>query len=132
MQNMHNSEEEEIREVVETINKCIDGRTLILVEGVTDIRVLREAGVNAEIYTLYEFYKFVETLTKNQALRVIAMLDLDREGESILRKLKEKYSNIVKFDESLRKKLRMTSRYKRGLRTIYQLFSATGMGSENV
>jgi len=129
---MHNSEEEEIREVVETINKCIDGRTLILVEGVTDIRVLREAGVNAEIYTLYEFYKFVETLTKNQALRVIAMLDLDREGESILRKLKEKYSNIVKFDESLRKKLRMTSRYKRGLRTIYQLFSATGMGSENV
>jgi 5S rRNA maturation endonuclease (ribonuclease M5) len=132
MQNMRNSEEEEIREVVETINKCIDGRTLILVEGVTDIRVLREAGVNAEIYTLYEFYKFVETLTKNQALRVIAMLDLDREGESILRKLKEKYSNIVKFDESLRKKLRMTSRYKRGLRTIYQLFSATGMGSENV
>jgi 5S rRNA maturation endonuclease (ribonuclease M5) len=129
---MRNSEEEEIREVVETINKCIDGRTLILVEGVTDIRVLREAGVNAEIYTLYEFYKFVETLTKNQALRVIAMLDLDREGESILRKLKEKYSNIVKFDESLRKKLRMTSRYKRGLRTIYQLFSATGMGSENV
>ncbi len=129
---MRNCEEEEIREVVETINKCIDRHTLILVEGVTDIRVLREAGVNAEIYTLYEFYKFVETSTKNQKLRVIAMLDLDREGESMLRKLKEKYSNTVKFDEFPRKRLRMTSRYKRGLRTIYQLFSASSMGSENV
>jgi 5S rRNA maturation endonuclease (ribonuclease M5) len=129
---MRNYEEEELREVVETINRCIDRHTLILVEGVTDIRVLREAGVNAEICTLYEFYKFVETLTKNKALRVIAMLDLDREGESILRRLKEKYSNIVKFDEFPRKRLRMTSRYKRGLRTIYQLFSASGMGSENV
>ncbi len=129
---MRNCEEEEIREVVETINKCIDKHTLILVEGATDIQALREAGVNAEIYTLYEFHKLVKTSTKSQALRVIAMLDLDKEGESILRKLKAKYSSTVKFDEFPRKKLKMTSRYKRGLRTIYQLFCTSNVGNQNV
>lgn len=129
---MRSSEEEEIREVVEIINNSIDNHTLVLVEGVTDIRALREAGITAKIYTLFEFYKLVESEQRSQAIKVIAMLDLDREGESTLRKLRNKYSNIVKFDEFPRKKLRMTNRYKRGLRTIYQLFNMSSRVSENV
>jgi len=132
MQNMRNSETEEIREVVELINKSVDRDTLILVEGVTDIKALKDAGIEAEIFTLYEFYKLMETQPTTHALKVIAMLDLDREGESMLKKLKEKYSTFVKFDEFPRKMLRMTNRYKRGLRTIYQLFSVSSMGSEDV
>ncbi|MEM2374147.1 MAG: hypothetical protein QXI11_06855, partial [Thermoproteota archaeon] len=113
-------------------NSSIDNNTLILVEGVTDLRALQEAGINAKIFTLFDFYKWMDSEQHGKAFRVIAMLDLDREGESTLRKLKNKYSNIVNFDELPRKKLRMTNRYKKGLRTIYQLFNVSNKGNEYV
>ncbi len=132
IKNMHNEDREEIEEIVKLINNSVDENTFILVEGKSDIEALREAGIKAKIYTLYDFYKLADSFSLRHASRVVVLLDLDREGELILRRLKNKYSNTVKFDEFLRKRLRTTDRYKRGLRTIYQLFTVTNRGIKDV
>jgi len=50
------------------------------------------------------------------------LLDLDREGEAITRRLRAVLEGRVVLDESVRVMLRSTRRYKKGARTIHQLF----------
>ncbi|MCS7146418.1 MAG: hypothetical protein RMJ28_01085 [Nitrososphaerota archaeon] len=113
-------ENEELEEIVRYINeKCSEGAA-VLVEGVSDREALSGRGVRGKIFTLHEFLKIVEFDALNMEL--IALLDLDREGERILRWLEGRTSHSLKLDYSTRMKLRKTQRYRRGLRTVHQIF----------
>ncbi|MEM0444683.1 MAG: hypothetical protein QXO86_04265 [Nitrososphaerota archaeon] len=122
MKTFRGEEEEEIRDIVQLLNEeCSSGAT-ILVEGVGDRGALIERGVKGKIYTLNELLRIVENGL--DCVKVIPLLDLDREGESILRWVGEKFSSYLQLDYSLRSRLRKTQRYRRGLRSIQQIFMA--------
>ncbi|MEM2814321.1 MAG: hypothetical protein QW059_00250 [Nitrososphaerota archaeon] len=120
MKILRSSEEEEMKEIVRYLNESCDEGAVILVEGVSDRKALLERGVKGKIITLHEFLRNFKTDIKG--LKLITLLDLDREGENILRRIEEKYSTLLRLDNSARMRLRMTQRYKRGLRTIHQIF----------
>ncbi|MEM0482635.1 MAG: hypothetical protein QXM16_07115 [Nitrososphaerota archaeon] len=113
-------ENEEIEEIIRYINEECDRGADVLVEGVSDREALMMRGVKGRILTLHDLYKAV----KNDVggLRLITLLDLDREGENILRRLEERFSNLLSLDNTARMRLRKTQKYKRGLRTIHQIF----------
>jgi 5S rRNA maturation endonuclease (ribonuclease M5) len=54
--------------------------------------------------------------------RVIVLLDLDREGERLTWWLRARLPNTVRLDLSLRERIRRSQRFKRGRRTIQQIF----------
>lgn len=115
-------EEQEIQEIIQLLNEeCSSGAT-ILVEGVSDRNTLVESGVKGTIYTLNELLRLVENGL--DGARVIPLLDLDKEGENILGWLSERFAANILLDRSLRGRLRKTRRYKRGLRSIHQIFMA--------
>lgn len=120
MKVLRGREDEEIEEIVRYINEECDRGAGILVEGVSDREALLLRGVRGRILTLHELYRVV----KNEVcgLRLITLLDLDREGESILRRLEERFSNLLTLDHGARMRLRKTLKYRRGLRTIHQIF----------
>jgi len=104
---------------VRQINEsCADG-AIILVEGMSDREALVRRGVRGRIVTLHEFLKIMED---SHGLRVIALLDLDRHGESTFRWLERRVAAPIELDNSLRTRLRRTKKYWRGLRTVHQIF----------
>ncbi|GBC70906.1 hypothetical protein HRbin02_00679 [Candidatus Calditenuaceae archaeon HR02] len=120
MKGFRDREDEEIDEIIRYINEECNRGAGILVEGVSDREALLTRGVRGRILTLHELYGVV----KNDVggLRLITLLDLDREGESILRRLEARFSNFLRLDHSARMRLRKTMKYRRGLRTIHQIF----------
>lgn len=120
MKILRGREDEEIEEIIRYINEECDRGAGILVEGVSDREALLMRGVRGRILTLHELYRAV----KNDlgGLRLITLLDLDREGESILKRLEERFSSLLRLDHTARLRLRKTLKYRRGLRTIHQIF----------
>lgn len=113
-------DDEELTEIVQYINeKCNEGAA-VLVEGESDREALTGRGVVGEILTLHELLRRLEF--GDGELRVLALLDLDREGERILRWLENKATSYLKLDTTVRTRLRRTERYRRGLRTVHQIF----------
>lgn len=114
-------EREELCDVVSLLNDvCRDG-AILLVEGMSDAEALREAGISGQVVTLDRFRQAVVRGAISGT--VVALLDLDREGEATMRRLKAMLEGRVTLDGSVRERLRATRRYKRGARTIQQLFA---------
>lgn len=115
------SEEEEIGEIVRIINEECEAGAAVVVEGETDREALVERGVAAKILTLRELMLRAEHGLLEDA-RVIVLLDLDREGERLTWWLRARLPNTVRLDLSLRERIRRSQRFKRGRRTIQQIF----------
>jgi 5S rRNA maturation endonuclease (ribonuclease M5) len=115
------SEEEEIGEIVRIINEVCEAGAAVVVEGETDREALVERGVAAKILTLRELMLRAEHGLLEDA-RVIVLLDLDREGERLTWWLRARLPNTVRLDFSLRERIRRSQRFKRGRRTIQQIF----------
>jgi 5S rRNA maturation endonuclease (ribonuclease M5) len=115
------SEEEEIGEIVRIIKEECEAGAAVVVEGETDREALVERGVAAKILTLRELMLRAEHGLLEDA-RVIVLLDLDREGERLTWWLRARLPNTVRLDLSLRERIRRSQRFKRGRRTIQQIF----------
>lgn len=113
-------EREEVAEVIRKLNEAIRyERIVVLVEGERDSRYLRSSGFEGKIVT---FQKFVANPEEFSNLRVVLLIDLDRHGEELVRLVRQRYGSIVTLDESFRNELRRTKRFKRGCRSIEELF----------
>ncbi|MEN3047358.1 MAG: hypothetical protein ABDH63_01055 [Candidatus Caldarchaeales archaeon] len=110
------SEWSEIQALVDELNQL--GKA-VLVEGRTDAEALRSAGVKCEVLTLSEFD---EQVVRGELSEVVVLTDLDREGEAHLRRLTRRHGGSVKLLTGQRERLRRTLRYRRGMRSVSELF----------
>jgi 5S rRNA maturation endonuclease (ribonuclease M5) len=117
------SEEEEIEEIVRIINDESRAGASVVVEGETDRAALLGRGVTAHVLTLRELILGAKR-GGLEGERILVLLDLDSEGEALLRRLRSLLPPTAKLDTALRERIRGTQRYRHGRRTIQQIFMA--------
>lgn len=115
--------ETEWSEIVALVEELNQLGNAVLVEGRTDAEALMSAGVKCRVLTLSEFE---ERVARGEASEVVVLTDLDREGEAHLRRLTRRFGGSVKLLTGPRERLRRTSRYRRGMRSVSELFRPPG------
>jgi 5S rRNA maturation endonuclease (ribonuclease M5) len=110
------------------MERCIDelvddnDATPVLVEGLRDERALRELGLRGEIQVYNSGKGMIETAHQlsHTHRRVIVLLDWDRKGGQLVRRLQEQLHAQVELDLDYRKEFALVS----GVRSVEDLPSA--------
>lgn len=95
------------RELLNEIQKTIDGKFIVIVEGAKDKSALANLGFkNVEVLQGKPFYKFIEKIAALAVIsktKVVILTDLDRKGKQFYTKIKkELVKEGVKINDKLR------------------------------
>ncbi len=111
-------EVQDIRNFILLLNSQVD--SVVIVEGKRDSAALKKLGFSGKVLELHKFggmIKFVDSVAKYQ--RLIILLDGDRKGRYLTRKIVEQLQHRTKVDLSFKRKLVSITKGK--IRFIEQL-----------
>lgn len=91
---------EKLKEIVVSLNNEIENGALIIVEGPKDAKALKEIGVVGRPYLYSHNSDHVELFNKAiNATKVIILVDNDKEGKNICKKLISEFSSKgIRYD----------------------------------
>ncbi len=111
-------EVQDVRNFILLLNSQVD--SVVIVEGKRDSTALKKIGFSGKVLELHKFggmIKFVDSVAKYQ--RLIILLDGDRKGRYLTRKIVEQLQHRTKVDLSFKRKLVSITKGK--IRFIEQL-----------
>ncbi len=111
-------EVQDVRNFILLLNSQVD--SVVIVEGKRDSTALKKLGFSGKVLELHKFggmIKFVDSVAKYQ--RLIILLDGDRKGRYLTRKIIEQLQHRTKVDLSFKRKLVSITKGK--IRFIEQL-----------
>ncbi len=111
-------EVQDVRNFILLLNSQVE--SVVIVEGKRDSAALKKLGFSGKVLELHKFggmIKFVDSVAKYQ--RLIILLDGDRKGRYLTRKIVEQLQHRTKVDLSFKRKLVSITKGK--IRFIEQL-----------
>ena len=98
----------ELMDMIATLNSEVEDGALVVVEGKRDSEVLKMLGLIGEPFTLCQS-SMERLLTRCiKHTRVILMLDADREGERMAKRVRKVLEKYIRVEDYSRRILRIT------------------------